>query len=107
MSPKTDPLPIMEGGLVWDGITEYQNIPPVGVPVVWLCRMYGDGTRRFSEALGSAAPMGQLRIQTSRGWEVIGIANQTPASGGIDYRNVGFLAYDGTFTFDPVNQFFC
>ena len=103
-SPKTDHLPFVEAGIIWDGVTEYQNVRPPGVGAVFLLRMYGDGTRRFSEFEGTGNPMGRLRALTAQGWEQIGVALVGPFAVHID--GGGFFAYDGTFTLDPVNQFF-
>ena len=45
-------LPIFQSpaGMIWDGVTEYQDVPQQGIHAAWLCRMYQDGTRRFSDA---------------------------------------------------------
>ena len=41
--------------------------------------MYGDGSRRFSEFVGTARPMTWLRIKTDRdGWEQIGVTFDSP-----------------------------
>ena len=37
-------------GMIWDGVTEYRDALPVGATHAWICRMYQDGTRRFSDA---------------------------------------------------------
>ena len=63
-----------------------------------------DGTRRFSEHLGTGSPMSQLRARTDVGWETIGVAFVRPDYP-TDYTE-GFLNYDGTYSFEPVNQFF-
>ena len=98
-SPKTDHLPAVVPGMIWDGVTEYQNYRPVGVLTIFVLRMYEDGTRRFSESIGTSNPMDLFRSRTALGWEQIGVSfiNPTPDS---------FLAYDGTYSLDPVNQFF-
>ena len=101
-SPKTDHLPLIPAGLIWDGVTEYQNVKPPGVGTIFLLRMYGDKTRRFSETRGVVAPMERLREATADGWEQIGVTFTEP---GLHF-NFGFLAYDGSLSFDPVNQWF-
>ena len=30
-SPKTDHLPLIPAGIIWDGVTEYQDALPLGV----------------------------------------------------------------------------
>ena len=101
-SPKTDHLPFVVPGMIWDGVTEYQDITPPGQGSIFLLRMYGDGTRRFSEFLGTGTPMFQLRARTELGWEQIGVTFVNPYA----HVDAGFLAYDGALTLDPVNQFF-
>ena len=101
-SHDTDPLPFISGGMIWDGVTEYQNTRPPEMPGSWLLRMYGDGTRRFSEREGTGNPMSQMRYQVaSDGWGTnIGIGIEQPYY----HLNIGFLDYDGTMSFEPVNQ---
>ena len=101
-SPKTDHLPLIPAGIIWDGVTEYQDVRPPGVLTIFLLRMYGDGTRRFSEHRGVAEPDRRLRLQAAAGWDQIGITFQEPGG----FFDVGFLAYDGSLTHDPVNQYF-
>ena len=105
-----DGLPYVVPGSIWDGFTEYHDERPPGVSGIFLLRMYGDGSRRFSEYLGTGTPMYQFRARTVLGWEQIGVTFDRPSylpHGGdiVDYRNSGFLGYDGSLTFDPVNQF--
>ena len=100
-----DGLPYVVPGMIWDGVTEYHNGRPSEAAGSWLLRMYGDGTRRFSEFLGTGTPMEQFRTRTELGWEQIGVTFMNPGFAA-DYRDVGFLAYDGALTLDPVNQFF-
>ena len=71
-SPKTD-LPLVANGMIWDGVTEHSDVRPAGVGVVYLLRMYGDGTRRFSERFGSSDPMEHLLRQQALGWDPIGV----------------------------------
>ena len=109
-SPKSDHLPFVYGGMIWDGVTEYQDATSDGRSL-WLCRMYGDRTRRFSESTGSGSPMSLMRSLVSRGWGTnIGICIDNPQSRidgeVVNYHNDGFLQYDGTLSFDPANQFF-
>ena len=101
-SPKTDHLPLIPAGIIWDGVTEYQNALPPGVFTIYLVRMYGDGSRRFSERFGVAEPDRWLREQTAKGWEQIGVTFEDAGF----HLNTGFLAYDGTISLEPVNQYF-
>ena len=101
-SPKTDHLPLIPAGLIWDGATEYQDVLPSGLFEIYLLRMYGDGTRRFSERLSVARPMTRMLRAKAAGWEQIGISFENP----YHYLNVGFLAYDGSLTYDAVTQHF-
>ena len=96
-------LPLVTDGMIWDGVTEYQNVRPPGVSAIFLLRMYGDGTRRFNETLGTGQPMAHLRARTEVGWETIGVCFTNPYHP-IQYINLGFLDYDGSLTFEPVNQ---
>ena len=98
-----DGLPYVEAGMVWDGVTEYHDGRPPGVSGIYLLRMYGDGSRRFSEFLGVSAPMFHFRHRTEQGWETIGVSFTIPLR---EHLPGGFLAYDGTLTLDQVNQFF-
>ena len=100
--PKTNHLPLISAGLIWDGETEYQNARPPGISEVFLLRMYGDKTRRFSERLSVAEPMKRLIRAKAAGWEQIGITFVNPWQ----HIDTGFLAYDGALTHDAVNQFF-
>ena len=101
-SPKTDHLELIPAGLIWDGETEYQEIRPPGVVDIFLLRMYGDKTRRFSAHIATASPMDSLRRATADGWEQIGISYQNPGR----FFDIGFLGYDGAMSFEPVNQWF-
>ena len=106
-SPKTDPLPFVQNGMIWDGVTEYQGLAPPGQGTVWFLRMYGDGTRRFSESVGTGAPGQHLPFYRSeRGWETIGITFSRPQHSSEDYTDVGFLHYDGSLSFEPANHYF-
>ena len=99
-----DGLPYVEAGMIWDGVTEFHNDQPPGVATVFLLRMYADGSRRFSEFVGSTRPASHFPSQTERGWEQIGVTFTSPTNP-IDYRiGDAFLAYDGSLTFDPVNH---
>ena len=99
-SPKTDP-PFVTNGMIWDGVTEYQNIKPPGESV-FLLRVYTDRTRRFSESFNTPAPMRDLLRRKAEGWDPIGVSFTQP----FHFLNTGFLAYDGAMTYDAVNQFF-
>ena len=98
-------LPLIPAGLVWDGVTEYQNPPPIAGVSTYLCRMYGDGTRRFSESEHATQLIYDrlVRKRDRDGWESIGVAIEQPSS---RWYNIGFLAYDGTLTYEPPNQYY-
>ena len=100
-SPKTD-LPLVTNGMIWDGVTEYSDVRPSGLLAVYLLRMYGDGTRRFSERYVSPNPMQDLLRRQALGWDPIGVTLTNPYY----YLNVGFLAYDGSLSNESVNQYF-
>ena len=103
VSPKTD-LPFVTDGMIWDGVTEYSDVRPPDAlhGVVYLLRMYGDSTRRFSESFAALDPMLHLLRQQALGWDPIGVVFADP----FHFLNVGFLAYDGSLSNDAVNQFF-
>ena len=62
--------------MIWDGVTEYQDISPTGIGTIYFLRMYGDGTRRFSESFAATDPMQHLLRQQALGWEQIGVTFQ-------------------------------
>ena len=105
-----DGLPYVEAGMIWDGIAEYHDGPSPGTTGAYLLRMYGDGTRRFTEFEGTSSPMQRMRARTEQGWEQIGVTFVPPSirvdGEWVGYKDIGFLNYDGTFTFEPVNQYF-
>ena len=102
-----DGLPYVTAGTIWDGVTEYHDAKPPGVGAIYILRMYGDGTRRFSEFEGLSTVMTRMRARTEQGWKQIGVSFQSPfPDHDTDYRDSGFLAYDGTFSTEPVNQTF-
>ena len=55
MTSQTD-LPLIPWGIIWDGVTEYQDIVPPPFTSVVLLRMVDDGTRRFTEFLPTPHP---------------------------------------------------
>ena len=69
---------------------------------VYLIRMYGDGTRRFSERASITRPMEWLHLKARHGWEQIGVSFEEPYY----HLNAGFMDYDGTMSFEAVNQIF-
>ena len=95
-------LPFVTAGMIWDGVTEYQDIDPPGEGITFVLHMYGDRTRRFRVALGTAQPMTQLLRSKADGWEQIGICFEVSRV----YYDTGFLGYDGSMSHEPVNQFF-
>ena len=104
-SPKTD-LPFVVAGMIWDGDTEYSDLRPPDLAGPYLLRMYGDGTRRFSESYSSSNPMQHLRLLQGRGWNPIGVTFTRPDYP-TEYRGTnGFLHYDGSLSFESANQFF-
>ena len=101
-----DGLPIIVFGMIWDGVTQYSSDQPVGGGR--LCRLVGDGSRRYTETANLNQPSRTLLLFQGRGWESIGVANGLDASGLIEALpavwNIGYLGYDGTRSTDPVNQ---
>ena len=98
-----DGLPYVEAGMIWDGVTEYHDGKPPGVVPLYILRMYGDGTRRFSESLGCGSSDGPVAPEDRSG---MGANRRHLPWSGDQHLDTGFLAYDGSLTFDPVNQFF-
>ena len=103
-------LPLVPGGLIWDGVTEYQNVYAGGSHSVWwLCRMYGDGTRRFSESQASQDTRCLYDWMVSAGPRRLG-KHRRSHRGSVEpyglHRNGGFLNYDGTLSAidNPPNQ---
>ena len=97
-------LPFLSTGLIWDGVTEYQDILPPGEVNLWLLRMIGDGSRQFTDYFGASNPMRDIiRRSTLDGWETIGVTFEHPY---VFLRDnpIGYLAYDGSLTAEPVNQ---
>ena len=68
-------LPFVHSGLIWDGITEYQNSRPEGIVNIWLLRMLDDSSRRYTEYYGTTSPMEGLvhRSTQEDAWETIGV----------------------------------
>ena len=58
----TPELPYIEGGTIWDGVTQYFHGLPPGQGTAWICRMYMDGTRRFSDTRHSTLPKRDFRV---------------------------------------------
>ena len=101
-------LPLIPAGLIWDGVTEYQDIlPPEADPLigVYLLRMVGDGSRRWTEHYASNAPMRDIGRVTSQedAWETIGTTFEHAV---IFQRTspIWYLDYDGSLSAEPVNQ---
>ena len=45
-------LPFVENGMIWDGVTEYRDEkPPEQLTSIYLLRMVGDGSRRYTDDL--------------------------------------------------------
>ena len=101
----TPSLPEVTSGLIWDGVTEYQNVRPTGTVGVFLLRMVGDDSRRYTEYEGVSNPM-QWLIQKSTqedAWETIGVTYESALH--IRLRDhLTYLDYDGSLTTEPVNQ---
>ena len=68
-------LPFAPSGLIWDGVTEYQNVRPEGLVVYYILRMVGDGSRRYTDYVGTSNPMENIiRLSTQEdAWETIGV----------------------------------
>ena len=96
-------LPYVTNGMIWDGVTEYVDDKPPGVVRLILLRMYGDGTRRFSEFVVTGSPMTLFRSRTlEEGWETIGVTFEGFHPMYLDGR--AHLGYDGSIVLEPVNQ---
>ena len=103
MTSPTNP-PYIPAGIIWDGVTEYNNRPPPPFTTIWLLRMVGDGTRRFTDEVGTSEPMFHLGFQqTNRGWGNIGVTYEN-ALRFLRDNPVAYLDYDGSLSADPVNQ---
>ena len=100
-----DGLPYVVPGMIWDGVTEYHEGTPDGVSSIYILRMYEDGSRRFSDFFNSGnRPMYWLHRKTEEGWDKIGVSFVGPTYVSDTDRSFGYLAYDGTYSVDPVNQ---
>ena len=49
MSDPSPTLPLVTAGMIWDGVTEYQNVRPWRILLGFVV-CTGDGTRRFSDS---------------------------------------------------------
>ena len=103
-------LPFIYPGMVWDGVTEYQNTEPsrnwVSFNGSWLVRLTGDGSRRIIESQGIGMLLcSRFRSLTEDGWVRISVLRmrirvpslwtENPFSTTTGY---GFLNYDGTLS---------
>ena len=105
--PSPEELPYIEGGTIWDGETQYNVWTRPDHGTAWACRMYMDGTRRFSDVRSTNRPNEAFeRVISGYGWNRLGIgyAIVTPVNS-YDYGR-GFLNYDGTLSYldNPPNQ---
>ena len=98
-------LPEVHSGLIWDGVTEYQNVRPTGTTGVWLLRMVGDDSRQYTEYFGTSNPMDILRRFSTQedAWDTIGVTYENGAVSLLDH-GIGYLDYDGSTGPEPVNQ---
>ena len=99
-------LPFVTSGLIWDGVTEYQNdIPEGGIGVVYILRMVGDGSRRYTEYQGTSNPMDILRRFATQedAWETMGVTYENAASL-LLIDHTTYMDYDGSISTEPVNQ---
>ena len=98
-------LPEVTSGLIWDGVTQYQNSRPTGTTGVWILRMVGDGSRRYTEYQGVSHPMEWLiRLSTREDvWETIGVTYEDGGSFLVD-NGIAYMDYDGSLTTEPINQ---
>ena len=103
-------LPLVEAGMIWDGSTEYENARPTEVVAsgntVWLLRMVGDGSRRWTKFNATSRPMDDLiRHSTQEDtWETIGITFEHAQQFLYYDGPVTYLDYDGSLSAEPVNQ---
>ena len=98
-------LPFVPSGLIWDGITEYQNSRPEGIVAIWLLRMSDDSSRRYTEYYGTTSPMeGLVHLSTQEdAWETIGVTYEN-ATLILRYDLIAYMDYDGSISPEPVNQ---
>ena len=98
-------LPFVPNGLIWDGVTEYMDDPPEDVPAVWILRMVGDGSRRYTEYQGTTSPMEWFirRSTQEDAWETIGVTYEAANHFGAN-NPITYLDYDGSLSAEPVNQ---
>ena len=99
-------LPYVEAGMIWDGVTEYVDFYPPGISTIFLLRMVGDGSRRFTGTLGTAQPMHEMRRLSTQpdAWESIGVTFENAAILLHYNPDSAYLDYDGDMSAIPVNQ---
>ena len=99
-------LPTIPNGIIWDGVTEYLNRPPSDRNSVYLLRMVGDGSRRYTEYYATDRPFQDLiRLSTQNdAWETIGITYENGGQFLWDNNHIAYLYYDGSLKTEPVNQ---
>ena len=98
-------LPFAPSGLIWDGVTEYQNVRPEGLVVYYILRMVGDGSRRYTDYVGTTNPMDNLiRLSTQEdAWETVGVTYESGGNFLVD-NGIAYMDYDGSLSTEPVNQ---
>ena len=98
-------LPFVYTGLIWDGVTEYLNTIPAGIGTVYILRMIGDGSRRYTEYQGTNRPMDILRRFSTQDdvWETMGVTYENGAVSLVEH-GIGYMDYDGSTGPEPVNQ---
>ena len=102
----SDGFPIVPGGLIWDGTTQYSDDQPEGI-TTFVCRLVGDGSRRYTETGGANQPGRAFANVVGRGWDPdhIGMGYTTRGvSLPLPLQTEGYLGYDGYVSADPVNQ---
>ena len=99
-------LPLIQTGMIWDGVTEYQNLRPPGETYSYLLRMVEDGSRRFTDRYPSTSPMIHLmRLSTQEdAWESIGVTFENARDFLYYNPTSSYLGYDGSMSIEPVNQ---
>ena len=96
--------------MIWDGVTEYSNAkPPWCIDRLFACACTGMALAGSAKVRCRPVPDARPICFGSKGlgWDPIGVTfTQYPHYGPTDYRNGGFLHYDGSLSFEPPNQYF-
>ena len=94
-------LTFVTSGLIWDGVTEYLDDTPEGAGTIFLLRMVGDGSRRYTEWDSTSNPMRDLLRRSTQedAWETIGVTYEQ-ANLNIFIGHITYLDYDGSISIE-------